>query len=67
MFTLQTTFKPLLLGGGVGAGDPLLEVNVKSKEENSQDFGPNYVQEFCLCTICTVCTVYTVKVMHDDE
>jgi hypothetical protein len=56
-----------LLGGGVGAGDPLLEVNVKSKEENSQDFGPNYVQEFCLCTICTVCTVYTVKVMHDDE
>jgi hypothetical protein len=38
MFTLQTSFKPLLLGGGGGG---------YSKEENSQD---NYVQEFGLCT-----------------
>jgi hypothetical protein len=43
MFTLQTNFKPLLLEGG---GGELIEVTVNSKEENSEDFRPNYVQEF---------------------
>jgi hypothetical protein len=33
MFTLQTSFKPLLLGGGGGGGSNLLvEVNVNGKE-----------------------------------
>jgi hypothetical protein len=48
-FTLQTSFKPLLLGGGGGGGfNPLVEVTVNSKEENSKDFCPNYVKEFDL-------------------
>jgi hypothetical protein len=41
---------PLLLKGG-GGGNPLAEMTVKSKEENSEDFCPNYVQEFGLCTL----------------
>ncbi len=45
MFTLQTSFKPLLLKGE--GGNPLVEVIVNSKEEN---FCPNYVQEFGLST-----------------
>ncbi len=49
MLILQTSFKPLLLGeGGGGRVNPLVEVTVNSKEENSQDFCPNYVQEFDL-------------------
>jgi hypothetical protein len=57
MFTLQSSFKPLLLGGGaVGGGGvenrlaEVSQVTVNSKEENSQDFCdcPNYVQEFGL-------------------
>jgi hypothetical protein len=53
MFTLQTSFKPLLLllGGGGGAGVKYLEVTVNSKKENSEDFCPNYVQEFGLSTL----------------
>ncbi len=47
MFTLQTSFKPLLLKRG--GGGPLVEVTVNSKEESSEDFCPNYVQEFGLC------------------
>jgi hypothetical protein len=43
IFTLQTSFKPILLEGGGGG-------LVDSKEENSQDFCPNYVQEFGLRT-----------------
>ncbi len=37
MFTLETSFKPLLLGGGGMRGEvnPLVEVTVNSKEENS--------------------------------
>ncbi len=31
--------------------NPLVEVNVNSKGENSEDFSPNYVKEFGLCTI----------------
>ncbi len=31
--------------------NPLVEVTVNSKEENSKDFCPNYVQEFCLWAI----------------
>ncbi len=46
MFTLQTSFKPFLLTGGRGVKS-VVEVNVYSKEENSYDFCPNYVQEFC--------------------
>ncbi len=44
MFTLQTSFKPLLLKGG-GRVNPSVEVTVNSKEE---DFFTNYVQEFDL-------------------
>jgi hypothetical protein len=46
---LQTSLKPLLLRGGGGGGKSLAEVNVNSKEENSLEFCPNYVQEFGLC------------------
>ncbi len=37
MFTFQTSFKPLLFGGGEGGGEknPLVEVTVNSKEDNS--------------------------------
>ncbi len=48
MFTLQTSFKPLLLGGGGGGYNPLVEATVNSKEKNHSDFGHNYVQEFGL-------------------
>jgi hypothetical protein len=49
MFTLQTLFKPLLLKGGGGGGvKSISKVTVNSKEENSEDFCPNYVQEFGL-------------------
>ncbi len=50
-FTLQTSFKPLLLraGGGGGRQTAVVEVTVNSKGENSEDFCPNYVQEFDLC------------------
>jgi hypothetical protein len=41
----QFLFQPLLLKGG-GGGNPLVEVTVNSKEENSENFCPNYVQEF---------------------
>jgi hypothetical protein len=34
MFTLQSIFKPLLLGGGGGIKSVVLEVTVKSKGEN---------------------------------
>ncbi len=40
MFTLQTSFKPLIGGGGY-------EV-MNSKEVNSNNLCPNYVQEFGL-------------------
>ncbi len=44
MFTLQTSFKPLLLGGGGGGEyNTLVEAPVNRKEEKSQDFCPNYV------------------------
>jgi hypothetical protein len=38
-------------GGGVGGVNPLEKVNVNSKEENSEDFCLNYVQEFGLSTV----------------
>jgi hypothetical protein len=50
MFTLETSFKPLLfkLGRGVKS---VVGMNVNSKEENSEDFCPNHVQEFGLWTL----------------
>jgi hypothetical protein len=48
MFTLQTSSKLLLLGGEGGSKNPLVENTVNSKEENSQECCPNYVQEFGL-------------------
>ncbi len=39
MFTFQTTFAQ----GGSEEYNPLVEVTVNSKEENSKDFCPNYV------------------------
>ncbi len=49
MFTLQTSFKPLLLKGGerVKFVGRRLEVTVNRKVEN---FCPKYVQEFGLCS-----------------
>ncbi len=49
MFTLQTSSKPLLQGGG-GVKLLLGGVTVNCKEENSLDFYPNCVQEFGLST-----------------
>jgi hypothetical protein len=50
MFTLQTSFNSLLLRG---QGGKILkcevDVTVNSKDENSEDFCPNYVHEFGLC------------------
>jgi|LakMenE01Jun11ns_1017448.scaffolds.fasta_scaffold8246985_1 hypothetical protein len=46
MFTLKTSFEPLLLKG-VG-GIKSLSRGVNSKEEKSKDFCPSYVQEFVL-------------------
>jgi hypothetical protein len=53
MFTLQTSFKSLLLEGrgGWGAVTVSRGLTVNSKEENSSDFCPNYVQEFGLCMV----------------
>ncbi len=49
MLILQTTFKPLLLKGVGGGGVKSVSiVTVNSKEENSEDFCPNYVGEFGL-------------------
>ncbi len=39
MFQFQTTGG----GGGEGRENTLVEVTVNSKEENSEDFCPNYV------------------------
>jgi hypothetical protein len=46
MFTLQNQFQPTFSRWRGGGGNPLVEVTVNSKEENSYDFCPNYVQEF---------------------
>jgi hypothetical protein len=40
MFTLHTSFKPLLLGGGGGRVKSVVEVTVNSKEENCKIFVP---------------------------
>ncbi len=42
---LQIGFEPLFFAQG-GGGNPLVEVTVNNKEENSWDVCPNYVQEF---------------------
>ena len=47
MFTLQTSLKTTFATGGRGV-NMLLEVTVNSKEKKSQDFCPNYAQEFGL-------------------
>ncbi len=41
MFSLQPVSNHML-----GVGDPFVEVTGNSKEENSKDFCPNYLQEF---------------------
>jgi hypothetical protein len=48
MFELKTNSKPLLLKGASKKSVCTVELTVNSKEENSQDFCPNYVQEFGL-------------------
>ncbi len=48
-FTLQTSSKSLLPKGW-GEQNPLVDVTANSKEENSYDFCPKYVQEFGLLT-----------------
>jgi hypothetical protein len=48
MFTLQTSFKPLLLGGG--GVKTVVEVTVNSKKGSSLNSCPKYVQEFGLWT-----------------
>jgi hypothetical protein len=48
MLTLQTSFQTTFAQGGAGEYNPLVEMTVNSKEENSQGFCPNYVQEFGL-------------------
>jgi hypothetical protein len=49
MFTLQPVSSDFFLGGGGGWwSNPSVEVTVNGKEENSEDFCPNYVQEFGL-------------------
>ncbi len=48
MLTLQTSFQTTFAQGGAGEYNPLVEMTVNSKEENCQDFCPNYVQEFGL-------------------
>ncbi len=50
---IQTTFVPG--GGGIKS---VVEVIVNSKKENSQDFCPNYVQEFGLWNHITVMYSY---------
>jgi hypothetical protein len=40
-------------GGGRGGVNPVVEVTVNSEEENSEDFCPDYVQEFGLRAQCT--------------
>jgi hypothetical protein len=47
MFTLQTSFKPRLLGGGGGGVKSVSSDDCEySKEENSEDFCLDYVEEF---------------------
>ncbi len=47
-FILPNQFQTTFVRGG-GGGDPFVEVTLNSKEENSEDFCPNYVHEFGLC------------------
>jgi hypothetical protein len=42
---IKNQFQTTYAGGG---GNPLVEVTVNSKEENSEDLCPKYVQEFGL-------------------
>jgi hypothetical protein len=46
MVTLHPVSNHFCWGGGGGGVNPLVEVTVNSKEKNSQDFCPIYVQEF---------------------
>jgi hypothetical protein len=45
---IANKFQPTFAAGGGGGQNTLVEVNVNSKEEKSEDFCPNYVQEFGL-------------------
>ncbi len=48
---ITNQFKPLLLKRVGGLKSVSIEVTVSSKEENSSDYCPNYVQEFGLCIV----------------
>jgi hypothetical protein len=54
MFTLQTRIKPLLLKGGGGRENLLVEVTVNSNEENSLDFFP-ITSKNSACTVRGSC------------
>jgi hypothetical protein len=61
---IQNSLNPLLLGGG---GIPLVDVTLNSKEENYQDFWPNYVQEFGLWTVDTQFVQLTFLIQNYDN
>ncbi len=44
-FYITDLFQSIFAQGGGGGVNPLVEVTMNSKEENSHDFCPNYVQE----------------------
>ncbi len=50
MLHCKPRFKPLLFMGG-GGGNSLVKMTVNSKEKNSYDFCPKYVQEIVLCIL----------------
>jgi len=67
MFTLQISFKPLLLKRSRDGVNPLVEVAMNnSKEENYQDFCPNYVQEVGLWWNC-VLGPYRINVLIKEK
>ncbi len=51
-------------GGGVGDKNLLLEVTVNSKGKNSEDFCPNYVQEFGLSAFLSLIVLDRFIFLH---
>ncbi len=52
---ITNQFQPTFAQGGEGVKSVILEVTVNSKEENSEDFCPIYVQGFGLCMYVRGC------------